>query len=146
MGNADDCYFNSEGYRDPTTYEAFKNIDRQVRAEGRNPEYRPIVFICSPYAGDVERNTENALRYCRMAYERGYLPIAPHLFFPRFLSDGDPGEREDGLFMGRVLLTKCSEIWVFGGTISNGMAKELEKAEARKMPTRHFTETCEEVR
>lgn len=138
--------YNSEGYYDPTTYEAFKNIDRQERADGRNPEFRPIVFICSPYAGEVERNTENALRYCRMAYERGYLPVAPHLFFPRFLSEGEPREREDGLFMGRVLLTKCSEIWVFGDTISNGMAKELEKAESRKMPTRHFTEACEEVR
>ena len=138
--------YNSEGYYDPTTYEAFKNIDRQECAEGRNPEYRPIVFICSPYAGAVERNTENALRYCRMAYQHGYLPGAPHLIFPQFLSVGDPREREDGLFMGRVLLTKCSEIWVFGDTVSSGMAKELEKAESRKMPMRHFTEMCEEVR
>lgn len=138
--------FNSEGYHDPTTYEAFMNIEREERAEGKSPNFRPIVFICSPYAGDVARNTENALRYCRTAYARGFLPIAPHLYFPRFLNDNDSEEREDGLFMGRVLLTKCSEIWVFGSTISSGMAKELEKAEARKMPTRRFTETCEEVR
>ncbi len=138
--------FNSEGYHDPTTYEAFMNIEREERAEGKSPNFRPIVFICSPYAGDVARNTENALRYCRTAYARGFLPIAPHLYFPRFLNDNDSEEREDGLFMGRVLLTKCSEIWVFGSTISSGMAKELEKAEARKMPTRRFAETCEEVR
>lgn len=133
---------NHEGYWDPTAYEAMCAV---ARAE-KKAAFRPLVYICSPFAGDTTANIAAARRYCRYAVEQGYLPIAPHLFFPRFLSDGDPGEREDGLFMGRVLLTKCSEIWVFGGTISNGMAKELEKAEARKMPTRHFTETCEEVR
>lgn len=138
--------FNSEGYHDPTTYEAFMNIEREERAEGKSPYFRPVVFICSPYAGDVTRNTENALRYCRMAYERGFLPVAPHLYFPRFLNDNDSEEREDGLFMGRVMLTKCSEMWVFGDTISSGMKREIEKAEDRRMPIRHFTTGGEEVR
>ena len=103
------------------------------------------MFICSPYAGDVARNEENALRYCRMAYERGYLPIAPHLYFPRFLNDGEQTEREDGMFMGRVLLTKCVEIWVFGESISSGMAQEIAKANTRNMCVRYFSEGCEEV-
>ena len=137
--------YNAEGYYDPTVYEAFSNIERQERKEGRYPDYRPIVFVCSPYAGDVERNEANALRYCRMAYERGYLPIAPHLYFPRFLNDNEQAEREDGMFMGRVLLTKCVEIWVFGESISSGMAQEITKADTRAMPVRYFTESCEEV-
>ena len=35
--------------------------------------------------------------------------------------------------------------WVFGSTISKGMAAEIEKAEKRDMPIRYFTEQCEEV-
>ncbi len=52
---------NHEGYCDPTVYEALTNIDRQERAAGRGLSFRPIVFICSPYAGDVEANVGNAL-------------------------------------------------------------------------------------
>ena len=54
---------NSEGYPDPTCYEALRNIEAEER---RSPgAFRPIVYICSPYAGDVERNVKAARRYCR---------------------------------------------------------------------------------
>lgn len=43
--------FNAEGYYDPTPYEALLRIER----EARKAPYRPMVFICSPYAGDIER-------------------------------------------------------------------------------------------
>ena len=43
--------FNSEGYYDPTPYEALSNIFGEQRFA-----FRPIVYICSPYAGDVEGN------------------------------------------------------------------------------------------
>ena len=49
------------------------------------------------------------------------------------------------MFMGMVLLGKCEQLWVFGKTISTGMAAEIEKAEKRGMPIRYFTENCEEV-
>ena len=39
----------------------------------------PVVYICSPYSGDVERNTEMARRYSRYAIDNGYVPITPHL-------------------------------------------------------------------
>ena len=58
MANVDNCYYNSEGYPDPTSYEAFKHIDQQIRASGRSPNYRPLVYICSPYAGQIEKNVE----------------------------------------------------------------------------------------
>ena len=54
-------------------------------------------------------------------------------------------ERAIGMFMGMVLLGKCEQLWVFGGTISTGMAAEIEKAEKRDMVIRYFTENCEEV-
>ena len=68
--------FNCEGYYDPTAYEALTNIEKEERALRA---FRPIVYICSPYAGDVEANVENARRYSCFAVDAGYIPIAPHL-------------------------------------------------------------------
>ena len=78
---------NSEGYYDPTTYRAFKNIDKD---EKRKARFRPLVYICSPYAGgNKEKNIANAQRYCRFAVDSGCLPLAPHLYFPQFMDDSE---------------------------------------------------------
>ena len=68
--------YNSEGYYDPTAYAALV----RAGADARRLPHRPLVFICSPYAGDIERNTENARRYCRFAVSKNCIPVAPHLF------------------------------------------------------------------
>lgn len=44
--------FNPEGYYDPTTYEALTNIE----AQERKARFRPLVFICSPFSGDEQKN------------------------------------------------------------------------------------------
>jgi len=137
--------YNSEGYPDPTAFAALENIDRQIRAAGQNLNYRPLVYICSPYRGNIEKNTASAQAYCRMAVERGCIPIAPHLLFPQFLDDSLEQERELGMFMGLVLLTKCKELWAFGEYVSEGMEQEIRKAEARNLPVRRFTPLGEEV-
>ena len=133
--------FNIEGYDDPTAYEALTHIN----AEERKGRFRPMVYICSPFSGDPEGNTEKAKRYCRYATQAGYLPFAPHLFFPLFLRDELPRERSLGLSMAIVMLTKCSELWVFGDDMTGGMAKEIRKAHARNMRIRHFTTNCKEI-
>ena len=51
---------NAEGYADPTAYGAFCAIEKEEKALRA---FRPIVYICSPYAGDVENNTAAARRY-----------------------------------------------------------------------------------
>ncbi len=61
------------------------------------------------------------------------------------MDDADETERDLALFMSIVILTKCAELWVFGRTISPGMAREIQKAEMRCMSIRHFTTECEEV-
>ena len=136
--------YNSEGYHDPTSYAALSEIRREEKAAKRTA-YRPLVYICSPFAGDMERNTQRARRYSRFAVRNGAIPFAPHLLFPQFLDDGKPAERAIDMFMGMVLLGKCEQLWVFGKTISTGMAAEIEKAEKRDMVIRYFTENCEEV-
>lgn len=134
--------FNSEGYIDPTAYEAITAIIKEERV---NRTFRPIVYICSPYAGDVESHKEAARRYCRFAVDTGYIPIAPHLLFPQFLNDADPDERELGMFFGNALMSKCSEVWVFGSNISAGMQAEIKRARWKNYRLRYFTEDLEEV-
>ena len=103
------------------------------------------MYICSPYAGDIENNTAAARRYSRFAVEAGYIPIAPHLLFPQFLDDSNPKERELGLFFGNAILSKCAEMWVFGDRISEGMEAEIKRATWKGHRIRYFSETCEEV-
>lgn len=68
--------YNGEGYHDPTTYEALTKIDREEKKKA----YKPLVFICSPLAGDMEQNLENARNYSKFAVEQGAIPFAPHLY------------------------------------------------------------------
>nr|DAZ21865.1 MAG TPA: deoxyribosyltransferase [Caudoviricetes sp.] len=135
--------FNSEGYFDPTTYEALTKIEKEERAARKAAAYRPLVYICSPYSGDIERNTYQARAYSRFAVAKHCIPIAPHLLFPQFVDEDT--ERELALFMGIVLLGKCDEVWVFGGTISEGMAAEIARAKKQRKKIRYFTEGLEEV-
>lgn len=134
--------FNSEGYHDPTTYEALSAIKKEERAAAR--PFRPLVYICSPFSGDMKRNAAKARRYSRHAVDTGYIPLTPHLLFPQFLDDTDPEERSLGLFFGNVLMDKCSEVWVFGGTVSKGMADEIARAKRKHIPLRYFTEDLKE--
>lgn len=127
---------------DPTAFEAMTTIENEVRALRA---FRPIVYICSPYAGDINKNVEAARRYSRFAVDSGYIPIAPHLLFPQFLNDADPNERELGLFFGNALMSKCAEVWVFGNTISPGMAAEIKRAKWKHYRLRYFTEDFQEV-
>ncbi len=130
--------FNSEGYYDPTPHEVLSNIEKESRV------WKPLVYVASPFAGDIARNTENAVRYCRFAVDSGAIPLAPHLFLPRFMSEET--ERKAAMFMNMVFLGKCEQLWVFGDRITNGMAAEIAKAQKRGMPIRYFTDTCEETR
>ena len=54
--------YNIEGYHDPTVYEALVNIEKERKeAQKLVPgRYRPLVYICSPYAGDVLNNERKA--------------------------------------------------------------------------------------
>ena len=41
-----------------------------------------LVYIASPYAGDIPNNVERAKEYCKQALEQGVIPVAPHLLYP----------------------------------------------------------------
>ena len=133
---------NPEGYTDIVPYFALNNI-----SSGEKPArvFRPLVYICSPYRGDVESNTKKTREFCRYALDRGQIPLAPHLMFPQFMADEDTEERELALFMDIVLMGKCQEIWVLAERISDGMQAEIDRANMRRQKIRYFNGRFEEV-
>ncbi|TRX47083.1 DUF4406 domain-containing protein [Corynebacterium guaraldiae] len=130
---------NKEGYADLTAYQALK------RAQRAEFGYRPLVYICSPYSGDTEANTALAREICARAVGEKKIPLAPHLFFPQFMDDTDPDERELAMFFNRVLLSHCEGMWVYTPRVSAGMRLEIQWAHAIDLPIRYIDENLEKV-
>ena len=141
--------YNAEGYYSPTEYEALTAVlkdEEKVKKAEKDFIYafRPKVFVCSPFAGAVEENIQRARVYCRFALDGGYLPFAPHLFFPQFMDDAKSAERELAIRLGKVFLDDCKEIWVFGPYISSGMSEEIKRARQKGLVIRRFDEFLKE--
>ena len=135
--------FNAEGYYDPVTYKALSRIEKEERAARKAASFKPVVYVCSPYSRDIERNTANARMYSRFAVAKNTIPFAPHLLLPQYISE----EHERGLamFMNKVFLGKCDELWVFGNKITDGMEEEIELAGKMRKKIRYFSEDLQEV-
>ena len=97
-----------------------------------------LVYIASPYAGDVEKNVEFAKSACRYAVAEGHTPIAVHLMYPRFLNDGDPEERSKGLRMGLRVLLSCDELWLCGDHLSIGCRRRKSLQRNLEFPSAWF--------
>lgn len=104
--------------------------------------FKKLVYICSPYHGDMERNHQNALDYCEYAAQMGVIPLAPHTIFTQYLDDDVPSQREVGLKMGLALLKRCDELWVFGPKITEGMKQEIIQANMEQIPIRLLPDCC----
>lgn len=97
------------------------------------------VFICSALRGDIQNNIAKAEEYCRWAMTvHGALPIAPHVYFTRFLDDESLAERELGIRAGLELLRDCEELWCFGDLITEGMDREINMAKKLGIAIRHI--------
>lgn len=128
--------YNSKEYYDSVSCDALSPINRKEH------QWKPLVYICSPYAGDIQKNTEKARRYCRFAVDIGAIPFASHLFLPQFMFEET--ERDEAMIFNKVFLGKCEQMWVFGDAVTAGMAKEIEQAKKYLKKIRYFTEECEE--
>lgn len=135
--------FNAEGYYDPVTYKALSRIEKEERAARKAASFKPVVYVCSPYSGDIERNTANARMYSRFAVAKNTIPFAPHLLLLQYISEDH--ERGLAMFMNKVFLGKCDELWVFGNKITDGMEEEIELAGKMRKKIRYFSEDLQEV-
>jgi hypothetical protein len=144
-GMNDNPKLNASGYKDMTAYKAIVNTDRKQRKAASIKSEPPMVFICSPFAGNTNANMAKALKYCRFALNKGKFPIAPHCYFPHFMDDSKPAERELAISFGLKLLCQCRELWIFGAHISEGMKKEILAAKWNGIRIRQFNENMEEV-
>ena len=134
---------NSEGYMDVVAYKAIMNVDREKKAETKSA-FRPLVYVCAPFNGDIEGNKKKATEFAHFAYKNGCIPVTPHLLFP-FMNDESPNERALALHMDIVLMGKCQEVWVLSERITSGMAAEIDKATKRRQTVRYFSNDFVEV-
>ena len=108
------------------------------------------IFVCSPYRPlaeteesrkvELESNLHRAKTACRILTTLGFMPLAPHLYFTTFLKDEEKRERENGIRLGLQWLEEADELWVFGNTISEGMAVEIARAKELAKPVRNLPE------
>ncbi len=111
-----------------------------------------LVYICSRYKPDENHSVgfhrAVAASACRtIVNENIYnVPIAPHLYFPQFMNDENPVERNAALAYGKHILNHCDcmKVIVVDGIISEGMKAEIEQAEG-KIPIDYFHVTKEEM-
>ncbi|HZK01029.1 MAG TPA: DUF3310 domain-containing protein [Tissierellaceae bacterium] len=98
---------------------------------------KKLIYVCSPYSGDIEYNVEFARKASRFVVDQGHIPITPHLFLPQFISEET--ERELAMEINIELLEICDELWFFGDKLSDGMAYEIRFAKEHGTPTRNYT-------
>lgn len=70
---------------------------------------RKLVCIESPFAGDRERNSKYLAAAIKDCINLGEAPFAMHGFYPQFLDDNVPGERELGM--------NCGFNWMLSGDL-----------------------------
>ena len=121
-----------DGFADVDAYDALEALETKHFAP------RPIIYVCSPYSGDVAGNVAKAKRYSRFVVDEGGIPITPHLYMPSFLKE--ESERDLAIFMDLELLTRCSEVWVFGEVLSAGMQIEIDRAQQKGKTIRYVGE------
>ena len=90
-----------------------------------------IVILESPFAGDVERNTEYARRAMLDSLMRGEAPMASHLLYTQVLDDNIEAERAMGIEAGLAWrdVAEATVVYIDHG-ISKGMKYGIDKAEA----------------
>lgn len=100
-----------------------------------------LVYICSPYAGDIEKNVEFAKAACRYAMRQNCTPVAVHLLYPQLLDDSEPVQRQAGIRMGLRILEAGDELWACGSRISCGMNMEITAAKHLGIPVKEIPES-----
>ena len=104
---------------------------RHLRSGGRLGVKR--VYVCAPFAGDVDDNVEAVRDIARHLTNSAHMPIAPHLILPALVDEGT--QRDRALRMCLSLIETCAEVRVYRGRgFTDGMRLEVDYAKSRGIP------------
>ncbi|MCC8067574.1 MAG: hypothetical protein LIO94_10835 [Clostridiales bacterium] len=116
--------------------EATGGDEDEILRRDRRP--RSLAYICAPYRptsddpdkaqAELKENIRRLGRACRTAAAFDRIPIAPALYFTRFLRDSVEQERNEGLELGLECIKYCKDLIVVGNRISEGMRAEIMEA------------------
>lgn len=102
-----------------------------------------IVYIAHPIGGDVQNNIRKVLDIVRMINltYNNVVPFAPYIVDVQALDDSIEFERQRGIANNIALFDRgvIDEVWLYGDRISKGMAAEVVKAWALKIPVKGMT-------
>jgi hypothetical protein len=101
-----------------------------------------LVYLESPYAGNIERNVSYARACMRDCLMRGEAPLASHLLYtqPDVLSDDNHAERELGMEAGFSWAEKAEKTVVYTDLgISPGMQWGIDRANWEGRPVEFRT-------
>lgn len=109
-----------------------------------------LVVLESPYAGDVEANTEYARRCLFHSLMQGEAPVAGHMLYtqPGVLDDGYAPDRALGIAAHMAWIKRADKLVVYRDNgVTEGMTKAVQYAmrtgvpiEYREIDERPFTE------
>jgi hypothetical protein len=90
------------------------------------------VYVCHPFSDNPEVNIGKVRVICRALAEESVVPIAPHLFVPQLLDEET--ERDKALKLCLELIELSDEVRVYGGKVTEGMRREMEHADEKRVP------------
>lgn len=88
-----------------------------------------LLYVCSPYRGEVKRNKQYARELTRLAIDKGFLPVTVHLYLTEATDDNNEADRAIGMRTGQEILDHCKYILIGGKYgLSQGMKAEIRRA------------------
>ena len=89
---------------------------------------RPLAYITAAWDGDINENTERAVKYCRAIYKAGFSPICPILFMPLYLNNAIPEDHKNGIDMRRDLLRRSHVLIICGEDMNEDVKSDIATA------------------
>lgn len=128
--------------KDTDTPWTYLGLCKDGESKNLSPDHAKKIYVCSRYQAEskeeLAKNVMDAVSVCQVIHDKGDIPIAPHLYWTRFLSDSTEEDREYGLKMGLEALQECDGMIVVlredypeEKQISKGMGIEIASAVAR---------------
>jgi len=94
---------------------------------------RPLAYITAAWSGNIHQDEDNAIDYCRLAYEAGFSPICPFLYLPLFINEDIPEEHKSITDISRDMLRRSCVLLVCGNTVDKAVKDDIATAARLKI-------------